>query len=127
LEAGAGELDADQVLAGLLRVGYVDYAAAGGEILVRLLHASGAARSVARERNANFQVGANGHVEAGDEGGAVAAKIFAGSFFFEGDAAGVAARTLSGKRTEILRSERCFDTERSAGTMGWVLISGDPD
>src|SRR5258708_30357138 len=36
-------------------------------------------------------------------------------------------RTLSGKRTEILRSERCFDTERSAGTMGWVLISGDPD
>src|SRR6266849_6585856 len=36
-------------------------------------------------------------------------------------------RTLSGRRTEILRSERCFDTDRSAGTMGWVLISGDPD
>src|SRR5467141_2921103 len=36
-------------------------------------------------------------------------------------------RTLSGKRTEILRSERSAATERSAGTMGWVLISGDPD
>src|SRR5229473_4383140 len=36
-------------------------------------------------------------------------------------------RTLSGRRTEILRSERCFDTDRSAGTMGWVLVSGDPD
>src|SRR5713226_6762172 len=35
-------------------------------------------------------------------------------------------RTLSGRRTEILRSERCFDADRSAGTMGWVLISGDP-
>src|SRR6266436_9555593 len=36
-------------------------------------------------------------------------------------------RTLSGRRTEILRSERCFDTDSSvAGTMGWVLVSGDP-
>src|SRR6266481_567522 len=34
-------------------------------------------------------------------------------------------RTFSGRRTEILRSERCFDTDRSAGTMGWVLVSGD--
>src|ERR1700674_1304639 len=34
-------------------------------------------------------------------------------------------RTLSGRRTEILRSERCFDTDRSAGTMGSVLVSGD--
>src|SRR6266849_1015923 len=30
-------------------------------------------------------------------------------------------RTLSGRRTEILRSERCFDTDRPAGTMGWAL------
>src|SRR3984893_8227943 len=30
-------------------------------------------------------------------------------------------RTVSGRRTEILRSERCFDTDRLAGTMGWVL------
>src|SRR5216684_5163961 len=35
-------------------------------------------------------------------------------------------RTLSGRRTEILRSARCcLDTDRPAGTMGWALISGD--
>jgi len=33
LEAGAGELDADQALAGLLRIGDMDDAAAGGEVL----------------------------------------------------------------------------------------------
>src|SRR5258706_7724087 len=87
LEAWARELDADQALAGLLGVGYVDYAAAGGEILVRLLHSSAAARCVARKRNVDLQIGANGHVEARDEGGAVPAKIFAGSFFLEGDPA----------------------------------------
>src|SRR5713226_10597116 len=36
-------------------------------------------------------------------------------------------RTLSGRRTEILRSERCLDTVVLSGTMGWVLDSGDPD
>src|SRR6266436_1657466 len=34
-------------------------------------------------------------------------------------------RTLSGRRTAILRSERCLDTVVLGGTMGWVLISGD--
>src|SRR5437588_128525 len=34
-------------------------------------------------------------------------------------------RTLSGKRTAILRSERCLDTVVLRGTMGWVLDSGD--
>src|SRR2546430_9166474 len=35
-------------------------------------------------------------------------------------------RTLSGRRTEILRSERCFETVvLASGTMGWVLDSGD--
>src|SRR5882762_5145696 len=34
-------------------------------------------------------------------------------------------RTLSGRRTAILRSERCLDTVVLAGTMGWVLNSGD--
>src|SRR5882724_3731682 len=33
-------------------------------------------------------------------------------------------RTLSGKRTGILRSERCFETVvLASGTMGWVLVS----
>src|SRR6266849_5479883 len=36
-------------------------------------------------------------------------------------------RTLSGRRTAILRSERCFETVVLSGTMGWVLDSGDPD
>src|SRR6267378_6040528 len=102
LEAWARELDADQALAGLLGVGYVHYAAARGEILVRLLHSSAAARGVTRERDADLQVGANSHVEARDEGGAVAAKIFAGSFFLEGTPRESRPRTLSGKRTEIL-------------------------
>src|SRR3989440_8290290 len=35
-------------------------------------------------------------------------------------------RTLSGKRTAILRSERCLDTVVLRGTMGGVLASGDP-
>ena len=34
LEAGAGELDADQALAGLLRIGDMDDATAGGEVLL---------------------------------------------------------------------------------------------
>src|ERR1700676_4554565 len=88
LEAWADELDADIALAGLLGVGYMDYAAVGGEVF---LHA---ARSVARERDADLEVGADGHVEAGDERSAVAAEIFAGSFFLEGDAAAIAAAHL---------------------------------
>src|SRR3981189_3698311 len=32
-------------------------------------------------------------------------------------------RTFSGKRTAILRSERCVDTVVLSGTMGWVLYS----
>src|SRR5207245_5454242 len=36
-------------------------------------------------------------------------------------------RTRRGKRTAILRSERCCDTGVLTGTMGWVLASGGPD
>src|SRR5260370_23167646 len=80
LEAGAGELDADVALAGLLRIGYVDDATVGDEIL---LHAAGGG---AREGGANLEVGADGHVGEGDAGGSGAAKIFARTFFFESDA-----------------------------------------
>lgn len=88
LEAGSGELDADQALA--IRLGFrdMDYAAAGGEILL------GAARGVSGQRDADLKVGADGHVELGDEGGPAAAKIFAGSIFLESDAAGIAAADL---------------------------------
>src|SRR5208282_1399848 len=33
-------------------------------------------------------------------------------------------RTFSGKRTEILRSERCLEAVCVKWTMGWVLFSG---
>src|SRR2546430_2979779 len=49
-----------------------------------------APRTVLRKRNSDFQVRADGDVETRDEGGAVAAEIFAGSIFFEGEAVGVA-------------------------------------
>src|ERR1700732_5233478 len=88
LEAWADELDADVALAGLLVVGYVDDATVGGEVF---LHAP---RSGAGEWDTDLEVGADGHVEAGDERGAVAAKIFAGSLFLEGDAARIAAANL---------------------------------
>ena len=85
LEAGSGELDADETLAVGLRVRNMDDAAAGGKILL------GAPGRIPGQGNMDLEVGADGHVEASDEGGAVAAKIFARSFFFEGDAAGIAA------------------------------------
>src|SRR4029077_6836187 len=36
-------------------------------------------------------------------------------------------RTRSGRRTAILRSDLCLDASMLRGTMGWVLISSDPD
>src|ERR1700737_1296607 len=36
-------------------------------------------------------------------------------------------RTLRGRGTAILRSERCVDTVVLSGTMGWVLNSVAPD
>src|SRR6202040_1489007 len=36
-------------------------------------------------------------------------------------------RTLSGRRTEILRSERCLGADRLAGTIACFPLFGDPD
>src|SRR5712671_3391858 len=94
LEARAGELDANHAFAVGLRIADVDDAALGGEVRVGAAGGRGApgtARGIVRKRDADFEVGTDGHVEARYEGGAVAAKIFAGSIFFEGEAAGVAA------------------------------------
>ncbi len=94
LKAGAGELDADQLFASGLGVANVDDAALGGEVRVGAAGGRGApgtARGMVRKRDADFEVGTDGHVEARHEGGAVAAKVFAGSIFLEGEAAGVAA------------------------------------
>src|ERR1700687_5271715 len=72
----------------------MDDAALGGEVRVSAAGECGAARAargVLRKGNAYFEVGADGDVEMRHEGGSVAAKIFAGSVFFEGEAAGIAA------------------------------------
>jgi hypothetical protein len=94
LEAGAGELDSDVVLAGLMGVGYVHDAAISGEIFFGLLHAGGAARGVAGERNVDLEIRADGYVEASEEGGSIAAEIFAGGFLLEGYASCVTATDL---------------------------------
>jgi hypothetical protein len=111
LEAGAGELDADQFFALGLRIANMNDAALRGEVRVvasdarraiiipgahRAAIISGArgavdaARSVLRKGDADLEVGTDGDVETGHEGGSVAAKIFAGSIFLEGEAVGVA-------------------------------------
>src|SRR6267378_3920648 len=94
LEAGASELDADELFAFGLGLDDVHDAALGGEVRVSAAGergAAGAARGVLRKGNADFEVGADCDVEMRHEGGSIAAKIFAGSIFFEGEAAGVAS------------------------------------
>jgi len=85
LEAGAGELNANQMFPLRGSIDDVDDAARSGKI------GFAAARRVVRERNPDFEVGADGDVETRDEGGAAAAQIFAGSFFFEDNTAAIAA------------------------------------
>ena len=85
MEARAGKLDADEAFAVGLLIGDMDDAALGLEI------GFAAARGVARDRNANLQVGADSDIEARKESGSAAAQIFAGSVLLEGDAAGVSA------------------------------------
>jgi hypothetical protein len=53
------------------------YAAAGGEVSFLAKYGG------LRKGDADFEIAANGNIEACDEGGAIAAEIFAGSFFFE--------------------------------------------
>jgi hypothetical protein len=84
LEVGARELNAYQTFTSSGRIHDMDHPALRGE--VRL----GTARSVVGKRDADFEIGANGDVETGDERGAAAAEVFAGSVFFEDDAATVA-------------------------------------
>jgi hypothetical protein len=85
LEAGARELDADELFALRLGIADVDDATVSFEV------SFAAARGVVGKGDADFEVGADGNVETRDEGGAAAAQIFAGSFFFEDDAALIAA------------------------------------
>src|SRR5690242_7874987 len=84
LEARPDKLHAHELFAHRCGIANVDHAATGGEVRF------GSARSVVRERYANFQVRTYSHVKARQKRRAAAAKIFAGSFFFEADAARVA-------------------------------------
>jgi hypothetical protein len=99
LEAGASELHTDEVLAVPLGIGDVDDAALRQKVgfVFSRGGAVDAARGVVRKRDADFEVGAEGDVMTSDEGGTAAAKIFAGSFFFEDDAALVAAAYSKGE------------------------------
>src|SRR5712692_3282271 len=104
LEARTSKLNADEFFALRGRIMNVDDAALRGEIDIvsghrRALIVSGApekvgvgtVRGIVGDRDTDFEVGTDGDVKPGEEGGAVAAKIFAGRFFFEDDAAFVAA------------------------------------
>ena len=84
LEARAGELDADESFAARLGRGNVNDAAVGGK--VGFMTPGG----VVRKRDTDLEVEANGDVEARDESGATAAKIFARGFLFEDDAVRIA-------------------------------------
>lgn len=112
MEARAGETHADKAFAIGLLVGHMDDAALGCKI------GFAAARGVARKRNANLQIGAEGHIEARQEGGSAAAQIFARSIFFKDDAAGVSAANPEGEADgdstfgSLSRRER---TERDHG------------
>ena len=67
LEAGAGELDADQAFTLRGRIYDVNYAALRGKVGL------GAARRVVGKRDADFEIGADGDVETRNERGAAAA------------------------------------------------------
>ena len=81
-------------------------AALGREINLFFL----AARSEMGLRDADLEVGADGYVEVGDECGAAPAEIFAGSFFLEIVAAGIAPTDFE-RQAAILRSARGFEVE----------------
>jgi hypothetical protein len=99
-EAGAGELDADQVFAGAgCCAADVDDLALSGEI--GLFASAGRLR----ERNIYFQVRTYRYVETRNESSAAAAEIFAGRFLDEGDTAGIAAAN----------SERQADSDAALG------------
>lgn len=74
-------------------VTHVHDAALGGEVYFFFFAAS----SEMGLRDADFEVRADRYVETGDECGAAAAEIFAGGFFFEMGAAGIAASDLERK------------------------------
>jgi hypothetical protein len=84
-ESRAGELHTHQALP-CFCVANVDDTTLGGEVGFLFF----ATRTEMGLRNPDFEVGADGHVETGAKGGAASAEIFAGSFFFEIDALGIA-------------------------------------
>jgi hypothetical protein len=67
LEAGTRELNAYQAFTSRGKIHDMNHPALGGEVCF------GAARGVVGKRDADFEIGADGHVETRDERGAAAA------------------------------------------------------
>jgi hypothetical protein len=145
-EARTGELDADELFALQLGVGDMDDAALRGKIGIlsgkrsAVIFVNGsrgtissrgtwplgsvAARGVVRKRNADLQVRADGDVETSEKRGAAATKIFAGSFFFEDNASGIAPPNVHGKANgdstfRALTREGRTDWDHGLGPRFW--------
>jgi len=139
LKTRARKLDADEFFSPGLAIANMDDTAVSGEVC--LVHSGGgeaisicggaelfglsASRTVLRKRNSDFQVRADSDVETRDEGGAVAAEIFAGRVFFEGEAVGVAPpdfeRQADGDSTfrALLRNGRARERDHGLGPRFW--------
>lgn len=91
LEARAGELNTDEFFPLRLDAADMDDAALRGEVGFT------SARREIRRRDTDLQVRTDGHIEAREESGAISAKILAGSFFLEENAAGIAAAHVHGQ------------------------------
>src|SRR3989442_7580437 len=82
-------------------------------------------RCIIRRRHADFEIGADGDVKPSDEGGTVAAKILAGSFYLEGNAARIAAadahRQADGNSTfrALARDGRAGERDHGLGPHFW--------
>src|SRR5260370_17677672 len=104
LEAGAGELDTNKFFTSGRGIADVNDTAVRGEIGVTVSGGRktvsprgtgepfglGTARPIVCQGDADFEIGADGDVKTRDKSSAIAAKIFTGGIFFEGEAVGVA-------------------------------------
>src|SRR5262249_15873929 len=90
LEARLCELHADEFLSKRLRIANMDNPFLCNDVCFALT------RSIIRERDADFEVRFDGNVKVRQKGGVAAAKILAGSVFFEGHAVRVAFANAHG-------------------------------
>src|SRR5262249_55209060 len=94
------ELDADEELSGPVLVAHMNDLALGGKV------GFPASAGGLAERDIDFQIGAHGDIEPGDERRPAAAQVFARSLFHEADAAAIAPphRQRQANRNAALRA-----------------------